>query len=74
MALDSAVNAGEIRRGVRVGPVELGGKTVPQARQALEEETAGRLAGVRVVGPEGVSFTAAEMGVELDAAATAEKA
>ena len=74
VVLDSAVNAGEIRRGVRVGTVELGGKTLPEARQALEDEAAGLLEGVRISGPQGVSFTAEEMGVGLDAAATAERA
>lgn len=74
VVLDSALNAGEIRRGVRVGTVELGGKTLPQARQALEDEAVGLLEGVEVYGPRGVSFTAREMGVRVDAVATAERA
>ena len=74
VVLDSAVNAGEIRRGVRVGNVDVGGKTPPQARQALEDEAAGLLEDVAISGPLGVSFTAGEMGVGIDAAATAERA
>ena len=74
VVLDSAVNAGEIRRGVWVGNVDVGGKTPPQARQALEDEAAGLLEDVVISGPLGASFTAGEMGVGIDAAATAERA
>ena len=53
-----------------MGPVELGGKTLPEARRALEDEAVGLVEAVRVTGPEGVSLTAGEMGVGLDVAAT----
>lgn len=54
--------------------MELGGKTLPEARRALENETAVLLEGVRVFGSDGLSSTAGEMGVELDVTATTEKA
>ncbi len=72
--MDIGFNAGEVRRGVRVGAVELGGKTLPEARRALQNETAEPLEQVRVIGPGGVSFTAGEMGLRLDVAATSGRA
>ena len=72
--LDAGIDAGEVRRGVRVGSVELGNKTLPEARRALENEAAGIVEGVRVYHPRGVSFEAGEAGIGLDVAATAEKA
>lgn len=74
VVLDLGLNAGEVRRGVRVGSAELGGQTLPEARRVLQNETAGTLEGIRVVDSEGVSFTAGEMGVGLDVAATAKRA
>lgn len=74
VVLDLGINAGEVRRGVRVGSAELGGQTLPEARRVLQNETAGTLEGIRVVDSEGVSFTAGEMGVGLDVAATAKRA
>lgn len=74
LILASISGGGEINRGVRVGEVDLGGMTRAQARAALEAETAVLLEGMRVVAPGGISFTAGQMGVGLDAAETVERA
>jgi hypothetical protein len=72
--LDVALTSGEVRGGVRVGTVSLGGKTAMQAREVLKDELAGRVEGVRVSGPGNASFTARELGVTIDAVETADLA
>ena len=72
--LDLALTAGEIHVGVEVGPVDLGGMSVAEARETLEGELAGPTEGVRITGSGGASFTAEEMGVTFDAVATVDRA
>ena len=72
--LDVALTSGEVRGGVRVGTVSLGGKTAMEAREVLEDELAGRVEGVRVSGAGNASFTARELGVTIDAGETADRA
>lgn len=68
------MTSGEVRGGVRAGPVDLGGKTVVEAREALEDGLAGPVEGMRVTGPGSATFTARELGVTLDAVETVDRA
>ncbi|ABG04781.1 Uncharacterized vancomycin resistance protein-like protein [Rubrobacter xylanophilus DSM 9941] len=73
VAADHWANAGEVYGGVRVGEVEVGGKTPGEAREALGAHAAG-LRGVRLDGPRDVSFSTEELGASYDIAATVERA
>lgn len=74
VAADYALNSGRIHSGVEVGTVQLGGKTPAEARQVVEERTTGSLKEFDFTGPEDFEFTASEMGVDFDVAATVEEA
>ena len=73
-ALDRLSNAGEIRRGVHVGDVALGGKTPGEARSILARGTPGDEE-IRLSGPGGdAAVPARRLGVRLDVEATAGRA
>lgn len=74
IAADFALNSGRIYWGVEVGTVQLGGKTPAEAREAVEERTTGALKEFDFTGPEEFKFTAGEMGVDFDVAASVDKA
>ncbi len=75
VAADYWMNAGKIYGGVEVGTIELGGKTPAEARGAIQERTTGALEEFEFSGPEGEStFTAKEMGVKFDVAASVDEA
>ena len=73
VALDYWSNAGRIYRGVEVGPAQVGGKTLEEARGIVEAEAAGPLE-IRLAGPEDVSFSRDELGISLDTEMTLQKA
>ncbi|MBA2693340.1 MAG: VanW family protein [Rubrobacter sp.] len=68
------MNNGNIYRGVSAGSVELGGLTPEQAEAAINEEATGALREVSFSGPEEYTFSAEEMGIDYDVAATVEEA
>ena len=74
VAVDYGLNAGKVYWGVEVGTVSLGGKTPAEAREAVEERTTGALKEFEFTGPESFEFTADEMGVDFDVAATVDEA
>ena len=89
VAADYALNSGRVYWGVEVGTVSLGGKTPAEAREAVEERTTGALKEFEFSGPENSEiaavrtaaytaenfvFTAEEMGVDFDVAATVDEA
>ncbi|MBA2441054.1 MAG: VanW family protein, partial [Rubrobacter sp.] len=69
-----AYDSGVILEGVEVSGVPLGGKSVAEAQKELAEREAAVLRAVSLDGPGGSSLQTAELGVQLDAAATAEHA
>ena len=71
---DYGLNSGKVYWGVEVGTVSLGGKTPTEAREAVEERTTGALKEFEFAGPENFEFTADEMGVDFDVAATVDEA
>lgn len=74
VAVDYLANYGEIRGGVVVDDVELGGHTPLQAREMLEERASTMLGEVRITGPETFTGSAEELGMNFDVAATVDKA
>ncbi len=74
VAVDYGLNAGKVYWGVEVGTVSLGGKTPAEAREAVEDRTTGSLKEFEFTGPESFEFTADEMGVNFDVAATVDEA
>ena len=75
VAVEGVTSAGEIRRGVSVGEIDLGGKTPERARAILSRHSPWRLEGIRLTGPGGeVAAPVGELGVRLDARSTAERA
>jgi vancomycin resistance protein YoaR len=78
VAADSFASLGRIHDGVEAGSVPLGGKTSEEARRILEERIPGSLEEVRFAGGPGGEeefvLSAEAMGVDFDAAATAEEA
>jgi vancomycin resistance protein YoaR len=75
VAADHQTNAGEIRGGVSVGDVYLGGKTPEEARGILTRSGPETFAEIRLSGPRGdFAVPTEELGARLDARATAEKA
>ncbi len=72
VALDYGLNAGKIYEGVRVGEISLGGKTPAEARAVLREQAAGPLEEFEFTGQERTTYTAEELGVSYDVAATVE--
>ena len=74
VAFDYWSNAGKIYRGVEVGPAQVGGKPLDEARGIVEAEAAGPLAEVELAGPEDVSFSKDELGISLDTETTLQKA
>ena len=73
-AFDYSMNSGQIYRGVSAGSVDLGGMTPAQAEAAIREEATGALQEVNFTGPEEYTFSAEEMGIDYDIAATVEEA
>ena len=63
----------EIRRGVRIGEVDVGGMTREEARAAVERHAADAFDEVRL-GDKGPSVTGEKLGVTVDAAGAAEEA
>lgn len=66
---------GEIRRGVEAGGVKLGGMTRDEAREAITRRASTALGEIELVGGgERIVLSGEDLGVEVDAAATAEEA
>ena len=75
VAVDHLTHSGEIREGVSVGGVALGGKSPEEAREILSRRVPERLQEIRLSGPSGTfALPAEDLGVRLDARATAERA
>lgn len=74
VAFDYWSNSGRIYRGVEVGPAEVGGKTVSEAREIVAAEAVGPLKEIRLSGPQDANFTGDELGISLDTEATMDKA
>lgn len=73
-AADYLVNSGKVHRGVSAGEVRLGGMDRAEARTALEEHASQRMDEISLRGREDAAIPAGEIGLRLDAAATAERA
>lgn len=72
---DYWLNSGKVYYGVRIGDMELGGKTPEQAEEMVRDRTDGALEEIRFTGgPEDVSRQADEMGVSFDVQGTVEQA
>lgn len=72
---DYWVNADKVYYGVRIGEMDLGGKTPAEAETMVRERTGGALERVRFTeGPEGASRSAEEMGVDFDVEGTVAEA
>ncbi|HET7271148.1 MAG TPA: peptidoglycan binding domain-containing protein, partial [Rubrobacter sp.] len=71
MAIDYVANAGEIHRGVSVGDVALGGKTLAEAREILGRRVSGASGKIDLLVPGG-SFTVhiKDLGARVDIGAT----
>lgn len=67
------LGSGEIRSGVRIGEVDVGGKTPEEARAALEGYTSERFSEISFQGTD-FTLTGKELGVEMDAAAAVDRA
>ena len=75
VAADQLTNAGEIRGGVSVGDVDLGGKTPEEARSILVRHSPESLGEIRLSGPHGdFALSAGDLGARLDAGSTAREA
>ncbi len=75
VAADHLANTDEIRRGVSVGDVALGGKTLADAREILERHAPETLEKIRISGPGGdFTLRAGRLGVRFDVQATVERA
>lgn len=73
VAADHLANAGEIRRGVQVGGVSLGGKMPGEARNILQER-AEAVGDIRLDGPANATLGADLLSLDYDVAATVEQA
>lgn len=73
-AADYLLNAGEIRRGVRVGELSMGGKTPAEARELVESRASATFDSVDFGGREGSSLAGEELGVKVYVASTVEEA
>jgi vancomycin resistance protein YoaR len=72
---DYWVNADKVYYGVRIGDMDLGGKTPAEAERMVRERTDGALEQIRFTeGPEDISRSAEEMGVNFDVEGTVEEA
>jgi vancomycin resistance protein YoaR len=74
VAADYWSNYGEIFRGVKVGTVDLGGKTPEEAERIIRERTTGILKEIRLDGPEEITLTARQIGADYYVEATVEAA
>jgi vancomycin resistance protein YoaR len=74
VAADRLLAVGEIRPGVHVGAVALGGMTPEEAAQALEDHASRTLRELALGDERGVTLTGQELGVRLDVASTVEEA
>ncbi len=74
VAADYWSNYGEIFRGVKVGTVDLGGKTPEEAERIIRERTTGILKEIRLDGPEEITLTARQIGADYYVGATVEAA
>jgi vancomycin resistance protein YoaR len=68
-----AGNADEIRRGIRIGEVDVGGMTKEEAREAVERHAAGDFGEIRF-GDGVFSVPGEKLGVEVDAARAVDEA
>jgi vancomycin resistance protein YoaR len=68
-----AGNADEIRRGIRIGEVDVGGMTKEEAREAVERHAAGAFGEIRF-GDGVFSVPGEKLGVEVDAARAVDEA
>lgn len=73
VAADQLASAGEIRRGVEVGGVSLGGKTPAEARSMLQERVRA-VDEIRLDGLAGATVEADLLSLDYDVAATVEEA
>ena len=73
-AADYLLNAGEIRRGVRVGELSVGGKTPAEARELVESRASAAFDSVDFGGREGSSLAGEDLGVKVYAASTVKEA
>lgn len=76
VAADHWINSGRIYRGVKVGSVDVGGKTPAEARKILEKKRGtGALKRIKLDGPKkDYTFGAKEMGLNLNVAASVDRA
>ncbi len=74
VAADYWANYGEIRRGVEVGTVNLGGKTPDEAERILRQRATDILEGIELKGPGEVVLSPGRMGVDYDIEATVDAA
>ncbi|WP_047864219.1 VanW family protein [Rubrobacter aplysinae] len=77
VALGFAGNDGGIRRGVEVGGVDVGGMSKAEAREALQSKASENLGRISLKGPDGGDagvVSAEDLGVNLDAGKSVEKA
>jgi vancomycin resistance protein YoaR len=72
---DYWVNAGKVYYVVRIGDMDLGGKTQAEAENMVRQRTDGALEQIRFTeGPEDASRSAEEMGVDFDVEGTVDEA
>jgi vancomycin resistance protein YoaR len=73
-AADYLLNAGEIRRGVRVGELSMGGKTPAEARELVESRASAAFESMDFGGREESTLAGEDLGVKVYAASTVEEA
>jgi vancomycin resistance protein YoaR len=71
---DSWANYGEIRRGVEVGTVDLGGKTPDEAERIVRQRATEIFEGIELDGPGEVVLSPGRVGVDYDVEATVDAA
>lgn len=71
---DYWINSGKIYRGVEVGGIALGGETPKQAEELVQRRTGGALKEFRFTGPQKLTRSASEMGVNFRVSDTVDEA
>jgi vancomycin resistance protein YoaR len=75
VAADTLLNSGRIYRGVEVGDVALGGSTLAEARQIIQERATGAVKEIQLSDPDRqLTRTSKEMGVRFNVDATVDEA